>query len=99
MDLQHLNRATSTLEAQASHLGKSLHQAQAFIQFCDHYRLPFINPEVATICYYITHFTTTFSSSKSVLNYINYISRVRFLHKQLGLGPEALDSFSVQCLL
>ena len=30
------------------------HQAQAYIHFCDNYRLQFINPHVSTICYYVT---------------------------------------------
>ena len=61
-----LKQATTTLAAQASHLGTAanhLHPAQAFIHVCDHYHLPFINPQVLAICYYITHLTTTFSSS------------------------------------
>ena len=29
----------------------------------------------------------------------NYVSDDRFLHKQLDLAPEALDSFPVPCLL
>ena len=99
MDVQHLKRATSTLVAQAFRPGTAanhLHQAEAFIQFFDHYRLPFTNPQVSTICYYITHLITTVSSSNSVCN---YISGIRFLHKQHGLAPEALASFPVQCLL
>ena len=44
----------------------------------------------------ITHLTTQFTSSKSTHN---SVSRVHFLHNQLGLTPEVLDSFLVTSLL
>ena len=55
-----------------------------------------INPSVSTLCFYITHLTTAFSSPKGVRN---YVSVDRFLHKQLGMAPDALDTFLVYCLL
>ena len=64
--------------------------------FFHHYHLQFIHPSSATVCYYITHLTYQFKSSKRMHN---YISGVRFLHKQLGLAPEALDSVPVALLL
>ena len=66
------------------------------MEFCDHYELQFIHPSSSTLCYYITHLTCQFQSSKNVHN---YISGVRFLHRQLGLTPEAIDSVSVISLL
>ena len=63
---------------------------------CNNSNPQFITPQVSTMCYYLTHLTTCFSSAKSI--YI-YISMVICLHKQLHLTPEAVDSFPVQCLL
>ena len=48
------------------------------------------------MCLYITHLSTVLTSSRSIRN---YIFGVRFLHKQLDLTPEAVESFPVQCLL
>ena len=47
---------------------------------------PVPHPSSVMLCYYITHLHQ-FQSSKSVRN---YISGVRFLHKQLGLTPDGL---------
>ena len=94
-----LRVATHQLAAQAYRPGTSrnqVQQASTFIKFCDHYHLPFINPSMSTICCYITHLTHHFKSSASVRN---YLSGVRFLHKQLGLTTESLDSFPVTSLL
>ena len=54
------------------------------------------NESSALLCYYIAHLTRQFLSSKSI---INYISMVRFLHKQLGLTQEAIDAFPITSLL
>ena len=69
-------------------------QAQSFIQFCDHYHLRFLNPDVSTVCLYISHLTHHFLSTSS---FRNYVSRVRTLHKEMT--PAALESFQVSCLL
>ena len=94
--------AAAQLAAQAYHPGTSRNhtqQAATFIKFCDHYHFPFINPSIDTIdtlsCY-ITHLTQHFRSPASVCN---YLSGVRFIHKQLGLSPTSLHSFPVTSLL
>ena len=69
----------------------------AFIDFCNHYRLQFINLASSTICYYVTYLTRRFTSAKSIRQYISGIRL--FLHQQLGLAVEALHSFLVTCLL
>ena len=48
------------------------------------------------VCYYITYLSQTFTAAKRIRN---YFSEVRFLHRQLGLTHEVLDSFAVNCLL
>ena len=99
MDLAQLKTTTAAFAAQAFRPGTSdnhLHQVHSFIQFCDNHKLEFINPAPSTLCYYVTSLPTKFTSSKSVRN---YASGVRFLHKQLGLALELLDSFPVSYLL
>ena len=99
MELQQLKAATSVLAVQAFGPGTTanhFHQAQSFIPVCDQYHLSFINSAISTMCYYITHLSSKFTSAKCVWN---YVSRVRFLHMQLGLASEALDSFPVSSLL
>ena len=99
MPLHNLQKATAALAAKAFHPGTNANharQAHTFIRFCDQYRFPFISPSVSTMCLYITQLSTVFTSSRSVRN---YVSGVRFLHKQLDLTPEAVESFPVQCLL
>ena len=71
-------------------------QTQSFIQFCDHYHLHLIDPDVSTVWLFIIHLTCRFSSACSIRN---YVSRVRILHKELGLTPAALDSFQLSCML
>ena len=73
-----------------------VHQVDCFIIFCNNYCLKFINPSPSTLYYFITHLSATFSSSKSIRN---YVSRVRFLHKHLGLSLKVLDSFQVSSLM
>ena len=53
-------------------------------------------PSSATLCYYITLLTHQFQSPKSIHN---YISKIRFLHKQLRLTLEAIDSAPLISLL
>ena len=99
MELKQLKQATPALAEQDFRLGNManhFHQAQVFICFCDHYQLSFIDRAISTMCYYIIHLSSKFTSSKSVRN---YISRVKFLHKQLGLGLEVLNRFPVASLL
>ena len=67
-----------------------------YINFCDNYHLPFINSSLSTITCYITHLTQHFRSFHSIRN---YVSEVRFLHKELRLIPVSLDSFPVAALL
>ena len=77
---------------QAKHKCKSLQESQAFIDFCQHYSLKFINSD----SYYITYLSQGFTGAKTVRN---YISAVRFIHRQMGLTPEASNSFPINCLL
>ena len=86
-----------TLASQAFHPGTAANHVRPRLTsvFCDNYQLPFMNPRVSTLCYYITYLTTSFSSATSVRN---YVCGVRLLHKQLGVAVEALDCFPVQCL-
>ena len=81
MPLGQLKQATHQLAAHSFQPGitqNHIYQPSLFIQFCDHYALPFILPSAATLHYYITHLTRHFTSVRSIKN---YISRVRFLHK------------------
>ena len=73
-----------------------LQQTSTYIHFCDHYSLPLLNPSIPTITCYITYLIQHFKSARSVCN---YISGIRFLHKELGLAPVSLDSFPVILLL
>ena len=66
-----------------------LRHALYFIDFCH-------LPSIPTVCDYITHLTTRFSSSTSIRN---YISGLRMLHTSLDLIPKALDLFPVKALL
>ena len=99
LPLPQLQKTTQHLAAHAFFPGTSRNhtlQAQSFIQFCDHYHLHFLNPDVSTMCLYITHLTHHFSSAHSIRN---YIFRVRTLHKEIGHTPAALESFQVSYLL
>ena len=99
LTLQQLQCATHRLAAHSFRPGTTKYHAQqasTFIKFCDIYHLPFIQPSVSTVTSYVTYLTQHFQSSASVHN---YISRVRFMHRELGLIPEVLDSFPVASLL
>ena len=99
LGLPQLQKAAQHLAAHTFCPGTSRNhtlQAQSFIQFCNHYHLLFLDPDISTMCLYITHLTPCFSSAHSVRN---YVSGVRTLHKEMGLTPAALDSFQVSCLL
>ena len=95
LSLAQLKHATDVLAAHTFRPGTTsnhIHQANSFIEFCNDYHLHFICPSSSTLCCYITHLTCHVQSSKSVHN---YISGVRFLHRQLGLTSTAIDSFPV----
>ena len=99
LPLPQLQKVTQHLNAHAFCPGTSRNhplQTQSFIQFCDHYHLCFLDPDVSTICLYITHLTHHFSSARSICN---YMSGVRTIHKEMRLTPPALESFQVSCLL
>jgi integrase len=55
-----------------------------------------LNPQVDTLCYYITYLAKHFVSSASVRN---YVSGVSYLHKSLGITCAALQAFPVTCIL
>ena len=66
---------------------KSPQEGQGFfMDFCHHYGLQFINPANAMVYNYITYLSQRFTAAKSVRN---YVSRVRCLHRQLGLTLDA----------
>ena len=84
---------------QSFHSGTSknhLQQASTNVNVCDHYSLPFLNPSISTITCCITYLTQHFKSACSVCN---YLSGVRFVHRELGLAPGSLDSFPFIALL
>ena len=90
------NPAVSSTFLSASHYQNNIQQASTFMNFCVHYHLSFIMPSVSTTCCYITYLTQHCKSASSVRN---YISGVRFLHKELGLTPDNVDSSPVSSLL
>ena len=97
--LPQLQLATQRLATQAFRPGTTkshLQQASTYTNFCDHYRFPFINPSLSTITCYITYRTQNFQSTCSIYN---YMYGVRFLHKEVGLARDSLDSFPVTALL
>ena len=99
LPLLQLQQATQHLAPHAFSPGTSKNhaqQAQSFIQFCDHYHLCFLDPDDSTLCLYITHLSRRFSSAHSIRN---YVSRVRTLHKEVGLAQASLESYQVSCLL
>lgn len=71
-------------------------QGRLYLDFCQHHHLRALDPLPSTICYYITYLAGRFTAANSVRN---YISGIRFLHKQCGSDFQALDSFQVSCLL
>ena len=84
LPLLQLQKVTQGLPAHTFCPGTSRNhtlQAQSFIQFCDHYHFHFLDPDISTMCLYITHLTRHFSSACSIHN---YVSRVRTLHKEMG---------------
>ena len=54
-----------------------------------------VPPDISTVCIYIIHLDCHFSSTHSICN---YVSRVRTLHKEMGLTPPTLESFHVSSL-
>ncbi len=74
------------------------HQAQfsLYIAFCLFYGVQDINPSVQVICMYVEFLTRTFTSPRSIRN---YVSGVRLLHKYLGQTPASLYSFQLDLML
>ena len=99
MSLGQLKWTTRQLGTHTFQLGtmqNHIHQASSFIQFCDNYNLPFILPSASILCYYITHRTHHFLSARSIKN---YISRVKFLYKELSLTKDDSELFPITSLL
>ncbi len=67
-----------------------------YIGFCIQHDLQYINPEINTLCVYVEYLVQSFSSVKSVNN---YISAIRFLHKMVNIHPENMDSFELTLML
>ena len=78
------------------HLQKSIMPSGVFRHFCDHNHLHFINPDVFTVCLFITHLIHWFHSARSMRN---YMSGIRIFHKELGISLAALDPFQVSSTL
>ena len=55
-----------------------------------------INPTVNTMCLYVEFLARSFSSAKSI---INYIGGVRLLHHLLGIKPLSLEAFDLKLML
>ena len=55
-----------------------------------------MSPPCGKLCLFITYLIHSFPFARSIHN---YVSRVRTLHKELGLTPTALKSFQVSCML
>ena len=82
LPLPHLQKVTQHLDAHAFHPCTSRNhtlQAQSFIPFCHHYHLHFFDPDVPTLCLYITHLTRHILSACRVP-----------LHKEMCLTAAAL---------
>ena len=81
LTLAQLKHATFTLSTSASRLGtyaNHKHQAKAFIEFCKHYSLQFINLKSSTICYYVTYLARRFTSAKNIRK---NRQKLHFLHQ------------------
>ena len=69
MTLPQLCTATQALASHAFRPGTSenhLRQAKCFMDFCQHYHLQFLLQVIPTVCYYITHRTTRFTSANNI---------------------------------
>ena len=69
LPLPQLQKVTQHLAAHAFHPHTSRNhtlQSQSFIQFCDLYHLHFLDPDVSTVCLYITHLTCHCLSTMSL---------------------------------
>ena len=98
-DFRALLQATRKRQRQAFRPGTTGNQRAQFrlyLAFCIHYGLRDIDPTPQTICMYAEFLTRTFTSPKSIRN---YISGVRLLHKYAGASSTALDSFPLELLL
>ncbi len=63
-----------------------------YVTFCISHRVEYIKPTPQTICAYMEHLATHFTSHKSVSN---YLSAIKLLHSYVGKKATALDSFEV----
>ena len=66
------------------------------MSFCAHFSLRDIDPTVNTMCLYVEFLARSFSSPKSI---VNYIGGVRFLHKLLNVSSTALASFDLELMM
>jgi hypothetical protein len=71
-------------------------QASSFKRFCKHYGLGYWDPAPSTVAYYITYLSSRFTSAASIRN---YVSGIRFMHRQREMEAQALDSFIVTTTL
>jgi hypothetical protein len=81
--LEYLGKIVKNLAANAFRPGTGKNhrlQAQLYVEFCDEFEMPFLDPSVSTLTYYIAFLTDRFTSAASVRN---YVSGIRTLHKQL----------------
>ena len=70
---------------------------RSYIAFCIFYTLKdIVNPSVATICLYVEFLARSFTSHKSISN---YVGGVRLLHKHLNVDAPSLSSYHLSLML
>lgn len=92
-ELEELWRATKQRQRQAFRPGTVANhksQFQLYVSFCLHFGLQDIKPTVPTICMYCEFLARSFSSPKTIRN---YISGVRLMHKYVHASADSLHSF------
>ena len=98
-DLHRLQKDTDKRKRQAFRPGTvSNHKTyiRTYLSFCAHFSLRDIDPTVNTMCLYVEFLARSFSSPKSI---VNYIGGVRFLHKLLNVSSTALASFDLELMM
>lgn len=98
-ELEELWRATKQRQRQAFRPGTVANhksQFQLYVSFCLHFGLQDIKPTVPTICMYCEFLARSFSSPKTIRN---YISGVRLMHKYVHASADSIHSFELELML
>ena len=98
-DLRSLARATARRRHHAFRPGtRSNHTRQfvSYLSFCSYYRLQDVNPLASTLCMYAEFLARSFTSPRSIRN---YLSGVRLMHHYLGQDAPNLDCFELDLIL